>query len=314
MTMINTRKQPTAIRSHGVFLDTTPKCFGYLRDSTDLLGDSDRLREQMARDGYLFLPGLLHREEVLAARAEMVRRLAESGILKVGTDPMDAIIAPGRASTFMPELALNNTALGKVLYAGPMMAFFEKYFAAPVRHFDFTWVRAISPGNGTRSHCDSVYMNRGTHHLYTAWTPIGDVSFELGGLMVLEGSNNNQRLKETYGLQDVDSFCENKPDAKKWGKAWGTDGSLQGNPNQIRKSVVGGNPQGGRWLSAEYRAGDVLLFSIFTVHASLDNTTADRIRFSCDSRYQPASEPADERWIGPSPIGHGPAGKKGKIC
>ncbi len=314
MTTINITNPMPAIRSQGVFIDTTPDHFGYLRDSTDLLGDPASLREQMARDGYLFLPGLLNRKEVLAARAEMVRRVAEAGILKAGTDPMDAIIAPDKTCAFMPELALNNPAMAKVLYAGPMMAFFEKFFAAPVRPFDFTWVRAISPGNGTASHCDSVYMNRGTQRLYTAWTPFGDVSFELGGLMVLEGSNNNQRLRETYCSQDVDSFCENKPDAKKWGKAWGTGGALYGNPNQIRKSVAAGSPLGGRWLTAEYRAGDVLLFSIFTVHASLDNTTTDRIRFSSDTRYQPASEPVDERWIGPNPIGHGPAGKKGKIC
>lgn len=314
MTTINTIEQRRVIRSHGVFLDTTPENFGYLRDSTDLLGDPVGQRERMAHDGYLFLPGLLNRGEVLAARAEVVRRLSEGGILKTGTDPMDAIIAPGKTCAFLPELALNNTPMAKVLYAGPMMAFFATFFGEPVRHFDFTWFRAISPGNGTPSHCDSVYMNRGTQRLYTAWTPFGDVSLELGGLMVLEGSNNNQRLKETYGSQDVDSFCENKPDAKRWGKAWGTGGSLHGNPNQIRKSVAAGSPFGGRWLTSEYRAGDVLLFSIYTVHASLDNTTTDRIRFSSDTRYQPASEPADERWIGPSPIGHGPAGKKGKIC
>jgi len=50
-----------------------------------------------------------------------------------------------------------------------------------------------------------------------------------------------------------------------------------------------------------------------TVHASLDNQST-RLRLSSDSRYQLASEPADERWIGPNPIAHGPAGKKGKAC
>ncbi len=314
MTTIEVSHGMSAMRSGGVVIDTAPQCFGYLRNSTDLLDNPGGLRERMAQDGYLFLPGLLHRDEVLAARAEVVRRLVESGFLRAGTDPMEAIITPGKACTFMPELALHNAALDKVLYAGPMMAFFEAFFGASVRHYDFTWFRAIGPGSGTPSHCDSVYMNRGTHNLYTAWTPIGDVSFELGGLMVLEGSHNNQRLKRTYGAQDVDSFCENKPDAKKWGKAWGTGGSLMGNPNQIRKSVAAGSPSGGRWLTAEFRAGDVLIFSIFTVHCSLDNTSRDRIRMSSDSRYQPASEPADERWIGPSPMGHGPARKKGKIC
>jgi hypothetical protein len=37
-------------------------------------------------------------------------------------------------------------------------------------------------------------------------------------------------------------------------------------------------------------------------------------RLSSDSRYQLATEPADERWIGEHPIAHGAAGKKGEIC
>jgi hypothetical protein len=53
---------------------------------------------------------------------------------------------------------------------------------------------------------------------------------------------------------------------------------------------------------------------VHTVHASLDNSTADRMRFSSDSRYQPASLPADERWVGANPVGHGLAGKRGRIC
>jgi len=49
------------------------------------------------------------------------------------------------------------------------------------------------------------------------------------------------------------------------------------------------------------------------IHASLDNQT-NRFRLSSDSRYQLASEPADERWIGDKPPGHGPHVSKGVIC
>jgi hypothetical protein len=70
---------------------------------------------------------------------------------------------------------------------------------------------------------------------------------------------------------------------------------------------------GGRWLTASYQAGDLLLFSMFTVHTSLDNQS-DRIRISSDSRYQLASEPIDERWVGDAPIGHGPEAKQAMIC
>jgi hypothetical protein len=53
---------------------------------------------------------------------------------------------------------------------------------------------------------------------------------------------------------------------------------------------------------------------MFLVHASLDNRTANRLRLSSDCRYQRASEPVDDRWVGPQPPGHGTAGKRGRVC
>ncbi len=49
-----------------------------------------------------------------------------------------------------------------------------------------------------------------------------------------------------------------------------------------------------------------------TMHCSLDNKSPDnRIRLSVDTRYQPADEPIDERWIGQNPIAHGDQAKRG---
>jgi Phytanoyl-CoA dioxygenase (PhyH) len=280
----------------------------WLTESSALRGDPTAMRDRMDRDGYLYLPGLLRREEVLAARREVTDRLAATGFIDTRHPTIDAVAA-ATGNSFMPDLlAKENLPLMKVLYDGPMIEFFENFLGETVRHFDFTWFRSVPPGHGTASHCDVVYMGRGERQrLFTAWTPIGDVDFQQGGLMILEGSHRHEKLRSTYGRMDVDSYCENKPNAKAWGKSWGTGGWLKGNPNQIQRSL------GGRWLSGEYSAGDVLIFSIFTVHASMDNHS-QKIRLSADSRYQPASSPADNRWIGPSPIAHGAAGKLGKIC
>jgi hypothetical protein len=43
-------------------------------------------------------------------------------------------------------------------------------------------------------------------------------------------------------------------------------------------------------------------------------SSAPEWRRTAISHNQLASEPADERWIGPNPIAHGAAGKKGKVC
>src|SRR5262245_52640648 len=58
----------TAMRQE---IDTAPEYFGWLTSSTPLIGDPAALREQMAHEGYLYLPGALHRDQVLAARREI---------------------------------------------------------------------------------------------------------------------------------------------------------------------------------------------------------------------------------------------------
>ena len=59
-----------------------------------------------------------------------------------------------------------------------------------------------------------------------------------------------------------------------------------------------------RLLSAEFSAGDLLVFGMDTLHGSLDNhSSIGRARLSCDVRYQPASDPLDERYFGPNPSG-----------
>jgi len=112
----------------------------------------------------------------------------------------------------------------------------------------------------------------------------------------------------------VDAYCSNRPEDaeaiargdnhyfQRQGKGW-----LSKNPATLREHL------GGRWLSANYSAGDIMVFGMHLVHGSLDNQT-DRVRLSTDTRYQLASEPVDERWVGENPVGHGLAGKRGRIC
>ena len=298
---------PTLV-SNGVELDPSPDRVGELRSSIDAIEDVDELQARMRNEGYLYLPGYLDRDLVFDARKVITDRLAEQGALEPGTPPIEAVARQGIDFKFRPDLAEDNEPLDRLLYDGRMIDFYERFLGGEVRHFDFTWLRAVAPGKGTAPHGDSVFMNRGTTNLYTAWVPLGDVSFQLGGLMVLDRSHRLDEIKNEYGQMDVDSYCTNHDDAELYAsnqKWW--NGSLSDNPVKLRDDL------GGRWLTAEFRAGDLLTFTIYTVHASLDNRS-DRIRLSSDSRYQLASEPVDERWVGEHPIGHSVAGKRGRIC
>jgi ectoine hydroxylase-related dioxygenase (phytanoyl-CoA dioxygenase family) len=292
-------------------VDTSPQKFGELRRSDHLIGNTPALRERMEEDGYLFLPGLLDRDEVIGARHSIMEMLAEEGLLEPGTPVDDGIAArqpaPGKAGV-RNDLARRSAALQRLLYAGRMMAFYRDLLGGDVLHYTYTWLRPRLPGGATAPHYDIVFMGRGTSRLYTAWTPLSDITYEMGGLMVLEGSHRLERLKNTYGRKDVDTYCTNLPHAAE--RATGQKmftGQLSRNPVKLRDTL------GGRWLTAEFRMGDVLTFGMYTLHCSLDNQS-DRVRLSCDSRYQLASEPADHRWIGEEPPGHAAAIRLGRIC
>ncbi|HTQ11429.1 MAG TPA: phytanoyl-CoA dioxygenase family protein [Fimbriimonadaceae bacterium] len=289
-------------------LDPSERCFGFLRSSIDFLGDAEALRGRMGEDGYLFLPGFFDREEVRSVRLAICEKLAEEGCLDPGHPVEQAIAREGVDMAFRPDLANASDPLKGLVYGDRLMGFYDHFLGGKARHYDFTWMRAVSPGNHSDPHCDIVYMGRGTPNVYTAWVPLGDVPIETGGLIVLENSHKNQSLKSTYGQMDVDTACENK-DSQRETNAHGYPGfgALSDDAPALREQL------GGRWLTADFRMGDLLTFPMFTVHASLDNRTRE-IRLSSDSRYQLASEPVDERWVGENPPGHGGKMIKSMIC
>jgi hypothetical protein len=296
------------LRSSGHDLDMDADCLGRYRDVSHLLDDVDALRREMEAEGHLYLPGYLDREQVLDARRSLTDRLAEAGALRHDRPSMEAVAAAEYRSGSAHPLARKCPDLEKVLYAGRMMAFFERFLGVPVQHYDYTWLRAVVPGIGTPTHCDVVYMGRGARsNLYTAWTPLGEIDLAMGGLMILERSHRIDRLRETYGSRDVDTYCANRPSGEKVKAMFGENGTLAPNPRQIRRSL------GGRWLVGEFQPGDLIVFNVFTVHGGLDNQS-DRLRLSTDSRYQPADEPIDERWMGSDPPAHGPRGKRAMVC
>ncbi len=138
--------------AEGRRLDTSPEAFGELHGSDDLRGDREALRQRLAEEGYLYLPGLLERDEVLAVRAEIFKRLDERGMLCPEHPVSEGVVreeAPPLLD-YLDALTENNPLLDKLLYAGQMMRFYEFFLGGPVRHFDYTWIRAkVTGGLGT---------------------------------------------------------------------------------------------------------------------------------------------------------------------
>jgi hypothetical protein len=140
------------LTSQGLELDTSAESFGLLRDSTDVLEDTGTLRERMAEDGYLYLPSYLDRDLVLEARKSVTERLAAEGLTDSGYSADEAVAHPDSGLKFKPDLAHDNEPLHRLLYGGRMMEFYGRFFGGPVRHYDFTWMRAVAPGSGVRSY------------------------------------------------------------------------------------------------------------------------------------------------------------------
>ncbi len=299
------------LSSAGHELDTSPEAFGFIRSSEDCADDFVELNRRLAADGYLYIPGFFDPALILTARASVTDRLAAEGSLDPAFPAIEAVAKPGLKFSFRGDLAKKNAAVARVVYGPELLGFYEKLFGEPVRHFDYTWFRAVSRGMGTTPHCDLVYMGRGTHQLLTAWIPYGDIPLEMGGVMLLEGSHHQSDRLKAYLKADVDAYCLNNPkqvDHVFNKLQWSHPGFLSNNPATLRAKL------GGRWLTApEYKIGDLVTFGMTIVHGGLDNQT-DRFRFSSDTRYQRASQPVDERWIGENPPANTRAGKRGRVC
>ncbi len=287
-------------------LSTSPEKFGFLRDSSDLLLNPSAAIERIEQDGYIYIPGFHETELVQRARHTLLTELNQEGALDNQYPLKMGVGVPDLKMPFRPDIA-RSAPIRDLVYSDHTMDWFGKILSEPALHYEFTWLRVIAKGQGTWPHCDIVYMGRGTRRLYTMWTPLGNIPLNVGGLIVLENSHRQTELHQTYGQLDIDAMCSNEP-GKNEVEAHGfhESGAIEINPVLLRDKL------GGRWLTAEeYRMGDVLIFGMDTVHASLDNQT-DFIRLSTDTRYQRASDPVDHRWVGDA-LGHH-SEKRETIC
>jgi ectoine hydroxylase-related dioxygenase (phytanoyl-CoA dioxygenase family) len=267
-----------------------PALLGPLHEAGNWREQPQRLPGLLARDGYLLLRRALDRQRLMAARHEVLRRLAEVGEI---AEPHEQAIATGgsRRAELWPDLGAfwrgvcEAPVLRAVSHGGELRQIAEALFGQPCLPFDFLWLRTMVQGRASPLHFDHVYMNRGSQRVVTAWLPLGDVPLRAGPLLVVEGSNRFADLIEHYRGVDVDrdplpgSFPE---DAVAFARGRGT-----------------------RLLSAEFEAGDLMLFDMFTLHGSFDNRLAGgQVRLSCDVRWQPAADARDDRWFGHPPAGH----------
>lgn len=253
------------------------------------------LMEILDARGYLLLRGLIDPDAVMAARREVLASLATVGEI---AEPADRAVPTGvsRRADLHPDLGAfwqrisENAIVRRVVHGPEIRELMTGLFRETAAPFDFVWLRAMAPGRASPLHMDHPYMNRGTDRLVTCWTPLGPVAQEEAALYVIERSHTFYNVRAQIEGLDVDRDKTRH-------------GHLSDDPVALARK------HRSRLLTHSFEPGDVLVFGMFLIHASFDNCSiAGRVRLSCDTRWQPASEPMDERFRGPNPPAHGGKG------
>ncbi len=267
-----------------------PEMMGELIDSTLLLDKPQELRERFKQDGYLFLKRVLPRHLVMSARREVFQRMADVGEI---ANPAEAGIATGASHRAETEADLGRfwksvsegPNLRAVSHGSAIAAVLSLVFGELARPQDYMFLRAGPVGRATGLHFDYPFFTRNHDRVATVWLPIGDVPVSDGPLVVVEGSNQFRDLIEPMLGFDISNDNSRKADL-------GSD------------AVSFAAARAARLLTRDFEAGDIALFGMYTAHGSLDNhSSINRVRLSCDVRWQPASLPLDERYFGSDPPG-----------
>jgi ectoine hydroxylase-related dioxygenase (phytanoyl-CoA dioxygenase family) len=237
------------------------------------------LRARLEEDGYLLLRAFHPRDEVFAARSDLIAALRARGALAEGAKGDEG--APSSPNQAWPHFNQAEIALWSnyqaLVCSARIHGLFSRLLGGETTTLDHKWMRVMYPGfGGANPHCDIVYMGGGTDRLYTVWTPLGDVPYEMGPLMILPQAHRHPLIREQYGRGDAHS---------------GSYSSFSTDVSAASRII------GTKWRTTAFAAGDILLFGMYTMHASLSNC-CDRLRLSTDTRYQLANEPIDDRHMG----------------
>ena len=237
--------------------------------SNDALGDAEELRRRIGEDGYLFFRRLVEPRQVWELRSQVLKVIADRGWLNAGVPLAEGVAEPSRTCVeWEPEYVkvYNNVqrleAFHRLSHSPAILTLIEGLVGEQVLPHPSKICRIIFPQNNTYStppHQDFVHI-QGTTETYSCWMPLGDCPPELGGLAI-------QSRSHISGVYE-------------YHLALGA-GGLGVDLEHVNDD----------WLTADYEAGDALVFHSLTIHKSLPNLTPDRLRLSLDHRYQAAGQP-----------------------
>ncbi|KAI1391763.1 uncharacterized protein F4822DRAFT_388379 [Hypoxylon trugodes] len=299
---------------------------GFLRPSSPS-EPLDDLRQRFERDGYLFLKGLIPRDDVLKAREAYFNLLAPSGVLAPGTLPVEGVFDGNKDKLDFPGMVPGSTdgngrPRGGIFVDLALQAHAEPWYKdefckhPALRSFIASltgWgentlgltrslLRNNTPHNKAIGvHYDQIFLRHGEDTSMTAWVPMGDISLDGGGLIYLENGHTLGRELEKDFYDRAKQTGLTEAEAKDaFNKNMMSGGLLADGPKDF------GKVYGRRWLVTDYEAGDVVLHTPYTIHASTINKDPKNvIRLGTDLRFVNSSRPYDTRWVNIYTFGDG---------
>jgi len=270
-----------------------------LGELCECTGGEEAMRGALAADGYVLLRGALEAEAVMAARAEVFERLHE--VDEISEPPLDGV-ATGNSSRPQPKddngafwrSVSDGPALRSVTHGERLAALTAMLHGEPASAHDLIYLRPTPVGRSTNLHFDFPFFAGFTERIVTSWIPFGDVPISDGPLVIVGSSPSFSDLIDP--LRELDFSADRSQETV---QAAAYEKQNEQHPIDLARA------RSTRLLTTDFRAGDVVLFGMFTLHGSLDNASPiNRVRLSCDVRWQPASiGVSDPRYFGPNPTG-----------
>lgn len=259
--------------------------------------DHAALSQRLQEEGYLFVRGLIDRDNLGRVRSDIRRLLIRHGFAV--DDPRLELKWSGR----MPEsneltpsgpvgrMIGDLPSLTEVIHDRGLFRFLEVLFDGEV----FSWVenadrvriifQDLTPAKTRGQHFDYVTpAHQDGYHFrvafVTCWVALMDIDRATGGLAICKRSHREGMHQHWYRGSHYLGIPQSPDQAREMARTGAVPVAGEAVPDDSPKT----------WLRSNYRAGDVLMFHPHMIHCGLPNRSP-QLRVSADFRYQRRGDP-----------------------